>query len=208
MSKEIYITQDGDKERVVISDSLPPSNVEIVTSGETPIITISSAGPMGPKGEKGDKGDTGDTAYGIFSPTGSYYSGNVNLKLSGSFYTSGSLVDFSNSTITLANLFSGSFSGDGRSLTGILTSSIMNFEQGVAGVVFPYRGKAIVSGSLSLLKNPVENTDFFIIRSASFDALSISSTGVVRLGEFIQKPEAIAGGIIYFDSNFWVGTED
>jgi len=208
MAKAIHITQDEDTEKIVISDLLPPANVEVITAGETPIITIAAAGPMGPKGEKGEKGDMGDTAYGIFAPTGSYYSGHVNLKISGSFEVSGSVVNFLNTGTVFGSLFSGSFSGNGSNLVNIPTSSIFNFEQGVAGVVFPYLGKAAVTGSISLLKDTSTGTDFFIIRSGSFNAMSISSQGVLKLGEYTAKPAAVAGGLMYFDSNFWVGVEE
>lgn len=207
MAKELHITQDESTEKIVISDLLPPANVEIVTAGETPVISVSAAGPMGPKGEKGDKGDQGDTAYGIFSPTGSYYSGTVNLKVSGSFQVSGSSISFNSSAI-FGTLFSGSFAGNGTGLYNIPTSSILNFEQGVAGVVFPYTGTAAVTGSISLLKDNTTGTDFFIIRSGSFNAVSVSSEGVLKLGEFTTKPAAVAGGIMYFDSGFWVGVDE
>ncbi len=44
--------------------------------------------------------------------------------------------------------FSGSFDGDGSRLSNIPTSSIVNFNDEISRLTFPYIGKAVITGSL------------------------------------------------------------
>ena len=77
-----------------------------LTQNTTNVVEVKS---LGPKGDKGDKGDAGDV-------TGS-------LSLTGSLTVSSSFVDFTNTTVISGSIFSGSFVGDGSSLTGIVASA-------------------------------------------------------------------------------------
>jgi hypothetical protein len=74
--------------------------------------------------------------------------------------------------------------------------------------MFPYIGKAEITGSVQILRpNIIAGLDFFIIRSGSFNALTVTSDGVIKLGEFNELPPPVAGGLAYSQANFWVGIE-
>ena len=69
--------------------------------------------------------------------------------------------------------FSGSFDGDGSRLSNIPTSSIVNFNDEISRLTFPYIGKAVITGSLIVRKIDTGSLDFFIIKSA------LDSIGVI-----------------------------
>lgn len=155
-------------------------NVVVTRDGTTKVVTVNGVGPRGPKGDQGDN---------LFTKTGSFYSTTNDLKVTGS-------------------LFASTFFGDGNGLYNIPTSSIVGFNGAVSQSMFPFIGKAEITGSIQLLKpNIISGLDFFIIRSGSFNALTITSEGVLKLGEFDELPAPVAGGLAYSQANFWVGIE-
>ena len=61
------------------------------------------------------------------------------------------------------------------------------------------------TGSISVTNNGAN--DFFLLKSGSFDSLTINGQGVLTLGGFAFDPTAVAGGF-YFSSNdneFYLG---
>jgi hypothetical protein len=101
--------------------------------------------------------------------------------------------------------FSGSFDGDGSRLNGILTSSIVDFNQNIKKITFPYIGKAQITGSLVINGFTSSSADFFLVKSGSFNPVKVNDKGVLQLGSFATKPSASEGGIIYSDSSYWIG---
>lgn len=177
MSKKIIVHDSDESTSLNIQ---PTNNNLVIVKPETRVVTVNS---VGPKGAKGDDGES------IFSKTGSFYSTTNNLKVTGS-------------------LFATTFFGDGNGLYNIPTSSIVGFNNAVSESMFPFIGKAEITGSIELLRpNIISGLDFFIIRSGSFNALTITSEGVLKLGEFDELPPAVAGGLAYSQANFWVGIE-
>ncbi len=85
---------------------------------------------------------------------------------------------------------------------------------GGSGAGFPFTGSAQITGSLSVTGsstfelNQGQTTDFFLIKSSSFNPLKVNSDGVVTFGKFINTlPTAVEGGVAYSGSNFFVGIE-
>lgn len=155
------------------------TNVTVV-QGESKVITVTGAGPRGPKGRAGDN---------LFRPTGSFFSTQNDLQVTGS-------------------LFATTFRGDGNALYNIPTSSIVGLHESVSQSLFPFFGKAEITGSIELRRpDVIAGLDFFIIRSGSFNAITVTSDGVLKLGEFEQLPEPVPGGLAYSQANFWVGVE-
>ena len=162
------------------------ANVSI-SQGTTTVVTVTARGPQGPKGDVGAS---------IFKPTGSFLSTTSNMQVTGSFSAT-------------------TFIGSGSGLTNIPTSSISNFVTEVSRSVssfgfdrpFPYLGDAVITGSLTLRPDTIAGTDFFIIRSGSFNALTVTSDGVLKFGEFETLPDAEPGALAYSQANFWVGLE-
>lgn len=82
-----------------------------------------------------------------------------------------------------------------------------------SGAGFPFTGSAQITGSLSVTGsstfelNQGQTTDFFLIKSSSFNPLKVNSDGVVTFGDFTSLPTATEGGIAYSASNFYVGLE-
>ena len=66
-------------------------------------------------------------------------------------------------------------------------------------------GLTQLSGSLQITGS--STSDIFIIKSASIDALKVNTQGVLVLGEMTSTPSAVAGGIYYSSSNFYMGIE-
>ena len=178
MAEKLIISNDDNIEKIVFNEERRIVNV-VETSGPTNVITVNSPGPKGDKGEQGDS---------IFALTGSYYSTTSNIQVTGS-------------------IFATLFGGDGSQLFNIPTSSIVNFNQEVIGLVFPYIGEAQITGSLKVQKDPNSNSDFLIIKSGSFNAMTVNGEGVVALGNFNGEPGPVPGGIAYFNSEFWLGFE-
>lgn len=87
-------------------------------------------------------------------------------------------------------------------------------EASEGGSTFPFTGSAQITGSLSVTGsstfelNQGQTTDFFLIKSSSFNPLKVNSNGVVAFGKFINTlPTAIEGGMAYSASNFYIGIE-
>lgn len=155
-------------------------NVVITADTTTKVVTVNGVGPRGAKGADG---------AGIFIATGSSLNATNNFQITGS-------------------LFATTFFGDGNGIYNIPTSSIVGFNSAVSQSMFPFIGKAEITGSIELLRpNIISGLDFFIIRSGSFNALTVTSDGVLKLGEFDELPTAVAGGLAYSQANFWVGIE-
>jgi hypothetical protein len=175
MSRRIVINNDD--ERITLNSRSSPEIV-VVSKNETKVVTVSSVGPRGPRGFGGSS---------LFGQTGSFYTTTNNLKVTGSLYAS-------------------QFFGDGNGLYNIPTTSIVNFDSEVSKSMFPYVGKAEITGSVQILRpNIIAGLDFFIIRSGSFNALTVTSNGVLKLGEFNELPPPVAGGLAYSKANFWIG---
>ena len=66
-------------------------------------------------------------------------------------------------------------------------------------------GLTQLSGSLQITGS--STSDIFIIKSASIDALKVNTQGVLVLGEMANTPTAVAGGMYYSASQFYVGIE-
>jgi hypothetical protein len=175
MSRRVVINNDD--ERITLNSRSSPEIV-VVSKNETKVVTVSSVGPRGPRGFLGGT---------LFGQTGSFYTTTNNLKVTGSLYAS-------------------QFFGSGNGLYNITTTSIINFDSEVSKSMFPYVGKAEITGSVQILRpNIIAGLDFFIIRSGSFNALTVTSNGVLKLGEFNELPPPVAGGLAYSKANFWIG---
>ena len=77
---------------------------------------------------------------------------------------------------------------------------------------FPFTGSAQITGSLGItgsfeLEKGAAETDFFLIKSASFTPLKLNSDGVAVFGGFSSLPTAVEGGLAYSASNFYAGIE-
>ena len=61
------------------------------------------------------------------------------------------------------------------------------------------------TGSISLNNNGTN--DFFLLKSGSFDSLTVNGQGVLTLGGFSFNPDAVAGGVYYSsnDNEFYLG---
>jgi len=61
------------------------------------------------------------------------------------------------------------------------------------------------TGSVSLQSS--DTSDFFLLKSGSFDSLTINGQGVLTLGGFSFDPDAVAGGFYYSnsDNEFYLG---
>ena len=66
-------------------------------------------------------------------------------------------------------------------------------------------GLTQLSGSLQITGS--STSDIFIIKSASIDTLKVNTQGVLVLGEMVNTPTAVAGGVYYSASQFYVGIE-
>lgn len=177
MSKRIIVTKDD--EQTNIRSGKTPNNI-VVVKKDTKVVNVATQGKRGPRGHPGGT---------LWKPTGSFLSTTNNLQVTGSF-----------SATTLI--------GDGNGIYNIPTSSIVDFNQAVSQSLFPFYGKAEITGSIELQRpSVIAGLDFFIIRSGSFNALTVTSDGVLKLGEFEQLPDAVAGGLAYSQNNFWIGTE-
>jgi hypothetical protein len=175
MSRRVVINNDD--ERITLNSRSSPEIV-VVSKNETKVVTVNSVGPRGPRGFLGGT---------LFGQTGSFYTTTNNLKVTGSLYAS-------------------QFFGSGNGLYNIPTTSIINFDSEVSKSMFPYVGKAEITGSVQILRpNIIAGLDFFIIRSGSFNALTVTSNGVLKLGEFNELPPPVAGGLAYSKANFWIG---
>jgi len=118
----------------------------------------------------------------------------------------------------LATIFDGDDVGSstldslGLSTYNVAINSVIDTQ--LANVsTFPFTGSAQITGSLSVTGsstfklNQGQTTDFFLIKSSSFNPLKVNSDGVVAFGGFNDLPTAVEGGMAYSASNFYVGIE-
>ncbi len=162
---------------IIISDE---KNIRVTADTTNQVVTVNALGPRGPRGFDGAA---------VFKPTGSFLNATNDFQITGSLYAT-------------------NFFGDGNGLFNIPTSSIVGFNSAVSQSLFPFTGKAEITGSIQLSRpNIIAGLDFFIIRSGSFNALTVTSDGILKLGEFEELPPAVAGGLAYSQANFWVGLE-
>lgn len=163
---------------LIIKDCNTKNTITVLDS-KTKIIKVTGRGPRGPKGNDGGT---------VFKPTGSFLSTTSDLQITGS-------------------LSATSFYGSGTGLTNIPPSGISNFYNEISQSMFPYQGRAEITGSFDLILGNSPSNNFFIIRSGSLNALTVTDQGVLRLGEFNTLPTPVAGGLAYSQANFWVGIE-
>lgn len=116
-------------------------------------------------------------------------------------------------TVVGANDLAGGGQGLGlAAYQNVVASTIASLESG-GGSTFPFTGSAQITGSLSVTGsstfelNQGQTTDFFLIKSSSFNPLKVNSNGVVTFGGFNDLPTAVEGGMAYSASNFYIGIE-
>lgn len=135
-------------------------------------------------------------------------------------YSTGASIGISELTLTgsVAPLFHG---GDIGVLEGLgfaaaqdqAITFISQTDSEGSGAGFPFTGSAQITGSLSVTGsstfklNQGQTTDFFLIKSSSFNPLKVNSDGVVTFGGFNDLPIAVEGGVAYSASNFYIGIE-
>jgi len=92
--------------------------------------------------------------------------------------------------------------------------AVLQLDTGGSGAGFPFSGSAHITGSLNItgssefLKDPGLNSDFFLIKSASFTSFKANVQGVSVFGDFNYTPTPVGGGMMYSGSNFYAGISD
>ena len=89
---------------------------------------------------------------------------------------------------------------------GIISSSAnFGLYHGSSAVANITSAGAQFTGSISLRSG--NTNDFFLLKSGSFDSLTINGQGVLTLGGFSFDPTAVAGGVYYSsnDNEFYLG---
>ena len=89
---------------------------------------------------------------------------------------------------------------------GIISSSAnFGLYHGTSAVANMIAVGAQFTGSVSLQSGNVN--DFFLLKSGSFDSLTVNGQGVLTLGGFSFDPTAVAGGVYYSsnDNEFYLG---
>ena len=89
---------------------------------------------------------------------------------------------------------------------GIISSSAdYSLYHGSSAVATITSDGAQFTGSISLRSGNTDN--FFLLKSGSFDSLTINGQGVLTLGGFSFDPDAVAGGFYYSsgDNEFYLG---
>ncbi len=95
-----------------------------------------------------------------------------------------------------------------------IASTIAPSVGGGSGAGFPFSGSAHITGSLNItgssefLKDPGSNSDFFLIKSASFSSFKVNAQGVSIFGDYTYTPTPVKGGMIYSGSSFYAGISD
>ena len=122
-------------------------------------------------------------------------------------YEDGVLIE--NSTLTM------NFTGSGFNVTSAGSNGVIIENTGTDP--FPYTGSAVITGSLEIIGFSTLTGSLFVQGTIGEDALavysgsekkvSVNSEGVLGLDEFAYTPNAIAGGVMYSGSNFWLGIE-
>jgi len=165
---------------------VPQTRNVVVNNERSKVVTVNARGPRGIQGPTGPPGPTGSGVFEYVSDLDIYRSDVGALQVTGSL----------SSTL---------FIGDGSGLVNIPSSSVVDLEQTIQGLTFPYIGNAIITGSLTVTPANNNTDDILIIKSGSFEALAVNKQGVVRLGEHQDLPTPVAGGLVYHSSSFWIG---
>ena len=89
--------------------------------------------------------------------------------------------------------------------SGIISSSA-NFDlyHGTSSIATVTSDGIQITGSIQLSGN---TDDFFLLKSGSFDSITVNGQGVLTLGGFSFDPDAVAGGFYYSsgDNEFYLG---
>jgi hypothetical protein len=94
----------------------------------------------------------------------------------------------------------------------VVASTLGKFASGSTGTGFPFTGSADITGSLQVtgsatFEAPVGGTDFFIIKSGSTNPIKFNGEGVMQFANLNFTPSAVAGGIYYSASQWFLGVE-
>lgn len=94
----------------------------------------------------------------------------------------------------------------------VVASTLGKFASGSTGTGFPYTGSADITGSLQVTGSatfevPVGGTDFFIIKSGSTNPVKFNGEGIMQFASTNFTPTAVAGGIYYSASQWFLGVE-
>ena len=128
------------------------------------------------------------------------------------YAASSDLAIFQNGTLINSSIQSIDYSGSHFSITSLGSNNIA-----IQSNPFPYTGSAAITGSFDIIGFSILTGSLFVQGTIGEDALavysgsekkvSVNSEGVLGLDEFAYTPNAIAGGVIYSGSNFWLGIE-
>ena len=109
------------------------------------------------------------------------------------------------------------FTGSGVTITSTGSRGvIIDIPGGGGGDLFPYTGSAKITGSLEVIGFTNLTGSLFIEGTSGEDALSVApnggekafsvnSEGVVTFAQFDSTPTAVSGGLMYSQSDFWIG---
>jgi hypothetical protein len=94
----------------------------------------------------------------------------------------------------------------------VVASTLSKFASGSTGTGFPFTGSADITGSLQVtgsatFEAPVGGTDFFIIKSGSVNPAKFNGEGIMQFANTNFTPTAVAGGIYYSASQWFLGVE-
>ena len=83
---------------------------------------------------------------------------------------------------------------------------------GGTGAGFPFTGSADITGSLQVtgsatFETGIGGNDFFIIKSGSVNPVKFNGEGIMQFANTNFTPSAVAGGIYYSDSQWFLGIE-
>jgi hypothetical protein len=99
-------------------------------------------------------------------------------------------------------------SGDitpGGSDTEIQFNSGGTILEGSPRFTFDSTGLTKLSGSFQITSSTAN--DIFLVKSGSIEVAKVNNDGVFVLGEMVETPTAVEGGMYYSASNFYVGVE-
>ena len=109
------------------------------------------------------------------------------------------------------------FTGSGVTVTTTGSRGVViDISGGSGGDLFPYTGSAEITGSLEVIGFTNLTGSLFIEGTSGEDALtvapnggetkfSVNSEGVVVFSQFDSTPTAVSGGLMYSQSDFWIG---
>jgi hypothetical protein len=128
------------------------------------------------------------------------------------YAASSDLAVFQNGTLINSSVQSLDYSGSHFEVTSLGSNNLA-----IEVNPFPYTGSASITGSFEVIGFSTLTGSLFIEGTIGEDALavysgsekkvSVNSEGVLALDEFAYTPTAVAGGLIYSASSFWVGIE-